>query len=44
MSQFGFYIWTAYIVSLASLCVLTCWTWRSYVRAKARLAELDAKK
>ena len=43
MSQFGFYIWTAFGISLGSLAVLTLWTLRSYARAKAQLAALERK-
>lgn len=43
MSDFGFYIWTAFGVTLGSLAVLTLWTLREYARAKARLAALERK-
>lgn len=44
MSEFAFFIWSAYGVSLVALSGLTFWVLSSYFKAKARLAELEARK
>jgi len=43
MSDFSFFVWTAFVVSLGSLALLTLLTLRSYARAKAQLAALERK-
>ncbi|HEY0300188.1 MAG TPA: heme exporter protein CcmD [Rhizomicrobium sp.] len=41
MGGYGAYIWPAYGVTVVLLGAASAFTWRGYVRAKARLAVLE---
>jgi heme exporter protein CcmD len=43
MGAYGVYIWPAYGVSALALACVTLWTVAAWRRAKARLAELEAR-
>ena len=41
--KYGAYVWPAYGITLVGISAAILLVWRSYRRANARLAELDAK-
>lgn len=44
MSDYGFYVWTAYGVSFAGIAAAIVLTWRGHAKARAALAALEGRK